>query len=282
LFTSSKMKIAVLLCLVAAVAAFSDKSAKPIQFVSAAGILDPRTRAISPLPKIIGGENDIKGLNPHQISLQLWYQGGWFHLCGGSIVAPNKIVTAAHCLVDFDASELRVVAGEYDLSAAEGTEQAVDVASAVPHPRYNPNTIDFDFGVIRLASDLTFNQYVGAIKLNPGAALDAGNCINTGWGNTRSDGGTENPAVLQRVQLSIVSHAVCEDNYSFVNDVTNNMICAGEAGKGSCNGDSGGPLVCDGDLHGIVSWGVLPCAATSYYPSVFSSVAAGREWLEAQ
>ncbi|CAG7721359.1 unnamed protein product [Allacma fusca] len=274
------MKVLIILCLASAAMAFPDRTlAKAVEFEGALGFMIPgQARGIT--PKIVGGREATRNAYPYQISLQARSGSGWYHTCGGSVVGADKIVTAAHCIYGQSAANLRVVAGDHDLFASEGTEQTANVRTLVRHPNYNTNTIDYDFAVIRLSTSLTLNNYVKVIGL-ASSEPTSGSCTNTGWGNTRGDGGVNNPARLQTISLPIVSRSTCASRYSQVNTVTARMICAGAGGQGSCNGDSGGPLVCGGVLSGIVSWGMQPCAQ-SQYPSVFANVANGRSWLIAQ
>jgi secreted trypsin-like serine protease len=273
------MKVFIVLCLAATALAYPQTLSKPVEFEGALGFMMPgQLRGIT--PKIVGGREAAAHAYPHQISLQVRSGSGWYHSCGGSIVGANKIVTAAHCVYGQSAGNLRVVAGDHDLSVSEGTEQVASVASIARHPSYNPNTIDYDFAVLRLSSSLTLNNNVRAISLATSEPT-SGSCTNTGWGNTRGDGGVNNPARLQTVSLPVVSRSTCSSRYSSVNSVTARMICAGAGGLGSCNGDSGGPLVCGSVLSGIVSWGMQPCAQ-SQYPSVFANVANGKAWIDAQ
>ena len=79
--------------------------------------------------RVISGHNDKKGDHPYQISLQkLPVNGNWYHTCGGSIISSTRILTAAHCIDSGVASDFRIVAGEYDLSTREGTEQTIPVS----------------------------------------------------------------------------------------------------------------------------------------------------------
>lgn len=274
------MKVVILLCLAAAAMAHPDITlAKPVEIEGIMGFMMPR-QPLGESPRIVGGSEASPHQYPHQISLQVRSGNSWYHSCGGSIVSANKIVTAAHCVYGQSAGNLRVVAGDHDLGVAEGTEQTQSVASLKYHSSYNPNTIDYDYAVIHLSGSLSLNSNVAAVTLAGSSFVPSGNCVNSGWGNTRGDGGVTNPARLQHVTLPSIDRSTCASRYQGVNAVTARMICAGSAGKGPCNGDSGGPLICNGVLAGIVSWGMQPCAQ-SQYPGVYSNVAAGRSWIDA-
>jgi trypsin len=85
--------------------------------------------------------------------------------------------------------------------------------------------------------------------------------------------------VLLKVDVPIVSKSECDSNYSGFGGIPPNQICAGleEGGVDSCQGDSGGPLYKDGEIFGIVSWGV-GCAFAGY-PGVYTEVSAYSDWI---
>ena len=84
---------------------------------------------------------------------------------------------------------------------------------------------------------------------------------------------------MLQVTVPIVDRKICAAAYSFLNDITLRMICAGldKGGKDACQGDSGGPLTANKLLYGIVSWG-YGCAKPKY-PGVYTNVAELRPWI---
>jgi trypsin len=105
--------------------------------------------------------------------------------------------------------------------------------------------------------------------------------VVSGWG-TLSSGSSGLPAQLQAVAVIAVSAAQCDSAYSSYGGITENMICAAVngGGKDACQGDSGGPLVAEGNLVGLVSWGV-GCADANY-PGVYSNIAVLRDFVTNQ
>jgi len=85
--------------------------------------------------------------------------------------------------------------------------------------------------------------------------------------------------VLLKVDVPIVSKSECDSSYSGFGGIPPNQICAGleEGGVDSCQGDSGGPLYMDGEIFGVVSWGV-GCAFPGY-PGVYTEVSAYSDWI---
>ena len=132
----------------------------------------------------------------------------------------------------------------------------------------------------RLAEPVTFTHEVQPVALPTSCASTGTMCVTTGWGNTMSSNdGTR----LQAVNLPILMDSNCDwknSNRSSLHYDPDTMICAGyiEGGKDSCQGDGGGPLICNGELQGIVSWGI-GCAEKGY-PGVYTRVCKFNDWLE--
>jgi len=239
--------------------------------------------------KIIGGQDAYAGEFPWQVSIQLDEDSrSSFPICGGTIISPTEILTAAHCLFygindPIPLSSLTVVAGAHSVFNPDGSEQIVGISSKTVHSDFDLSNYNNDIALLRLSSSLTYNSRVNSIKITEDNII-IGSCIAIGWGNIRNDGGVEYPEVLQKVSLDIVERNLCKEAYDSYNEVTEGMLCASRQGKGTCLGDSGSGFICTNNagekyLAGIVSWGVEPCAVDESLPSVFTNIIYYSSWI---
>ncbi|KAK7068146.1 Trypsin-2 [Halocaridina rubra] len=226
--------------------------------------------------KIIGGESANPGEFPYQVSVQHKGILGQFHICGGSILNPSYILTAAHCIANVDPDTIYIVAGVNSLTDDSGTRQEIKAKSIVIHDLYNDVTNDNDIALIKLEVTLELNDYVLAVDLPEEAVSEGTDCTMTGWGALSETGDITD--ILQKVVIPVISRTLCKIIYGD-GAVSDGMICAGllEGGADACYGDRGGPLQCQGLIQGISSWG-YGCAEPSY-PGVYTKVANYVEWI---
>lgn len=240
-----------------------------------------KSQRFSDTIRIVGG-NEAK---PHSRSYQVSVQSlAGEHFCGGSIVADDLILTAAHCLegVNGEAPGIQVRVGAHSLK--DGSGKAIEVDKTFTNQEYpglskdvavlklKEKITDKNTSIIKLADESFFNS-----NIKPGTTLAV-----SGWG-TLSDGG-QAPDRLMEVNVPYVTNEVCNSAEAYNGGVQATELCAGfqKGGKDSCHGDSGGPLVFQrGDEFiqvGIVSWGES-CAAENKY-GVYANVAALKGWID--
>ena len=197
--------------------------------------------------------------------------------CGGTLVAPNKVVTAAHCTVGDSPSVVRVVAGRDDKRSTAGV--VARVTKIWIHPSYVDATQGNDVSVLTLDRDLT--QATLPIATSSDTALYTAGTSSTilGWGTTSSGGSASR--YLLKATVPLTSNATCSSAYGSDFKAAH-MVCAAYAqgGTDTCQGDSGGPIVAGGKLIGATSWG-RGCALAGY-PGVYSRVATYYDLLTTQ
>jgi secreted trypsin-like serine protease len=229
--------------------------------------------------RIVGGVEARPGSHPWIVSLQM----GGSHFCGGTLVAPDVVITAAHCVADGNPD--MIVAGAHDHYRPNSNVQSSRPARVQYHQRYNPDTTLNDIAVIKLARPFTFNANV-----QPACLPDAGEQVSenvqgtvAGWGLTRENGATSN--ILMQVGVPVIGQSSCAKQYASqgIRVDAAAMLCAGygQGGKDACQGDSGGPYVFKGTkgytLQGVVSFGVGCARAGS--PGVYARVSNYIGWI---
>ncbi|MGO1052787.1 S1 family peptidase [Crossiella sp. CA198] len=223
-------------------------------------------------PLIVGGTTTTTEANPWTVAV---FHSNREH-CGGTLIAPNKVVTAAHCTDGDPASRFSVVAGRTDMRTTKGV--VAKVTKYWQHPSYRSVEQGDDVAVLTLDRNLE-QKTLPLVTAADTGLYRAGTVTTTlGWGDIRS-GGPSSP-VLRKVDVPLTSDATCKSAYGEYNATS--MVCAGlpAGGKDSCQGDSGGPLVTAGKLVGVVSWGE-GCAQAGK-PGVYARVISYLDLIKQQ
>lgn len=235
-------------------------------------------------PKIIGGE--LANSEDWSSTVALFRKNNeGIPFCGGALIAPRWVLTAAHCAIDEESENLFVRVGTTNLEKDGGGEE-IKIKKVIINPQYNTITFDNDLALLELES----STRVFPIPLFIGDVPEGTPAVVVGWG-TRNISPNEslgfNPSTqLHELQLPIVGQAQCrrimEDQHN-MGPLTDNMLCAGtlQGGRDTCQGDSGGPLMVTQDnqtrLVGVVSWG-RGCAEVQTY-GVYARVNKFSEWI---
>ncbi|XP_034556967.1 transmembrane protease serine 4a isoform X2 [Notolabrus celidotus] len=228
--------------------------------------------------RIVGGTDALIEDWPWQVSLQ---QNGR-HTCGGSLVSPRWVVTAAHCFTGSkkELSGWRVVSGRTFLGTLGGTY----VDRIILNGDYDTSRNDYDIAMMRLSSPISVGEARKPVCLPPKSfGLAAGTVMAvTGWGYLEENGKVS-PS-LQKAAIPLIDKAKCSSPTVYGSSITPRMICAGylEGKIDACQGDSGGPLVyftsSQWHLVGVVSWGVG--CARERRPGVYCNVEEMSNWIQ--
>jgi len=235
--------------------------------------------------RIVGGHETEPHEYPWQVGLVDMTWNEHKPKCGGTLISSTHVLTAAHCLyyrlfgvlyIPLTAFDIRVILGEHNITDSDFNR--VDVAQIIKHPNYDPYKYDYDYAILRLANPVAFTNEVSPACLPADLSNTFAGVLATvtGWG-TLSSGGSQ-PIVLQEVDVTVTTNAVCNNAYG---SITANMICAADSGKDSCQGDSGGPMIAPENgrqaLIGVVSWG-RGCAFEGF-PGVYARVTEKMNWI---
>ncbi|KAK7068805.1 CLIP domain-containing serine protease [Halocaridina rubra] len=215
------------------------------------------------------------------------------YICAGTMIDQSHILTAAHCIKGYAASQLRVRLGEYDVN--QDTEFfpyfEADVNGVFVNPDFYSGNLINDIAVIRMASPVDFlrNPHISPICLPArGQDFTGQRCWVSGWGKDGFGDNGQYQSILKEVDLTVIPPLQCQQllrrtRLGSSYQLHPGMICAGgEQGKDACKGDGGGPMACalpDGHyaLAGIVSWGIG--CGTPGIPGVYVNVAYYLDWI---
>merc|ERR1712079_188608 len=232
-------------------------------------------------PGSVGGED------PQVVNL---YQ------CGGSLIAPNVLLTAAHCVHKFqgELGKLKVRCGEWDTQSQNEPRAHQDraVHQVDLHPEFNGRNLANDWALLYTTEPFELQEHIDTICLpEPEEVFEGQDCFATGWGKDQFGAAGEYEVVLKEIDLHVVGHQECGDSLRRTRlrrkfQLDNSFICAGGmAGKDTCKGDGGSPLVCASKEDpftyvqaGVVAWGIS--WGEDATPGVYASVSKAVCWID--
>ena len=246
---------------------------------------------------IVGAEEERAGDTSFQVAIMDGDNPLQHHYCGGALIKPEWVLTAAHCLVDdasgyMQTSEIKVGVGRSKLSN-HGREDIFEVKSIYPHPSYDRN-VNNDIALIRLSKAIP-SQMATPIPWLEDETLptDGTPILKTGWGSTDVVNQGPYPDDLKSTTANIIGNHDYDFCGSDIDFLAASRVCSNSpARKGACTGDSGGPNIVEVDgnwfLAGITSYGMTDdsdrCAddveimtRVSYYTEWITSHA-GWQW----
>ncbi|XP_073910887.1 coagulation factor XI isoform X2 [Castor canadensis] len=233
-------------------------------------------------PRIIGGSPSVHGEWPWQVTLHIT-SPMQRHLCGGSIIGNQWILTAAHCFSEVESPKiLRVYGGIVNQSEINEDTFFFGVQEIIIHDKYKMAESGYDIALLKLETIMNYTDSQRPICLPSKGDRNIiyTDCWVTGWGYRKLRGKTQN--TLQKAEIPLVSNEECQTRYQG-HKITNRMICAGhkEGWKDACKGDSGGPLSCKHNevwhLVGITSWG--EGCGQKERPGIYTNVVKYVDWI---
>ncbi|XP_032635586.1 mast cell protease 1A-like [Chelonoidis abingdonii] len=213
--------------------------------------------------EIVGGHE----AKPHSRPYMAYLKTTNLDFCGGFLVHPGWVMTAAHCK-----GNLTVILGAHNIHKQENSQQTFAVQSYHPHPAYQEHPKDYDILLLKLKGKATENKYVSAIGL-PKAKRNVAprsQCSTAGWGHINKGKATDK---LFETNVFIWSPKECRA----VNPgIINGIICASskQRVKNCSQGDGGSPLVCNGTAEGIFSYDF------NNPPGFYTSIASHLHWIK--
>ncbi|XP_031417407.1 chymotrypsin-like protease CTRL-1 [Clupea harengus] len=234
--------------------------------------------------RIVGGEGAPSGNWPWQVSIHYDILGQ--HICGGTLINNQWVLTAAHCIESSAALYTIYLGRQTQYTLANPNEVRRSVQSIIIHPDYLNKPFANDIALLKLSEPVTFTDYIrpACLSSNMSTFHNATTCWATGWGNVGVGESLPYPQTLQEVKLQVVGNKECACKFETIlaGVIQPTMICAGgKVGKAVCQGDSGGPLQCkQGSVWvqaGITNF-VVPCA-TGKAPDVYARVSAFQTWI---
>ncbi|NXR29685.1 ACRO protein, partial [Cinclus mexicanus] len=238
----------------------------------------------------IGGTGVQPGAWAGIVSIQDPWEPGTGHICGGSLISTEWVLTAAHCFINARNSNMwHVVMGATRLTQLVPEVQVRQIKLLRVHEHYIPGEERNDIALLKLDQPVVCSHYV-QLGCVPDATLKVSElktCYIAGWSSTTTRAQRQSD-VLQEAKVHLIDVQLCNSSLWYTGAIHAQNLCAGYpvGGINPCQGDSGGPLVCKDNnaaffwLIGVTSWG-KGCERANQ-PGVYTSIQHFYDWILVQ
>ncbi|XP_058676716.1 granzyme B-like [Ammospiza caudacuta] len=227
--------------------------------------------------RIIGGTKVKAHSRPYMAFLEI-KSGSKPSWCGGFLIRPDAVLSAAHCVDMRWRPRVTVILGAHNIRRQEKSQQRIPVVKRVIHPQYSRKDGKNDIVLLKLKKKANITGNVQCISIaKENERVSAGDlCTVSGWGQTSKKEVLSD--VLMEVELEVKNEEICEQLSS--NFQCQSMICVGDedSKKATSHGDSGGPLVCNKKAYGIVSHALKK----NHFAEVFTRISHFEPWIQKQ